>query len=172
MVVLPIRYMGDPVLRGKAAEITDIDDTLEQLIGDMIETMYHHHNEGVGLAAPQVGVPLQLIVFDNVEMPYGTDPQVLINPRIIEQEGKSSGSEGCLSVPGITALVERAERVKVAGLDRKGDPVEIEAEGFAARLLQHEIDHLQGVLFVDRVGAIKRKMLVSKWNKLRKEHAG
>ena len=167
MAVLPLSYMGDKVLRKKAAEIIEIDKEIEQLIEDMIETMYS--KQGVGLAAPQVGVSKRLIVFDNADMPYGTEPQVLINPLIVEQEGKCREEEGCLSIPELVEVVERAERIKVTGLNHKGEPVEITAEGLATRIIQHEIDHLDGILFVDRVSSVKREMLVSKWNKIRKE---
>ena len=170
MAGLPLNYMGDKVLRKKAKEVTEVDEELKQLIEDMIETMYS--KQGVGLAAPQVGVSKRLIVFDNVELPYGTEPMVLINPLIVVQEGKCQEEEGCLSVPELVGVVERAERIKVTGQDRNGEPVEMEAEGLAARIIQHEIDHLDGVLFVDRLGAIKRKLLVSKWNKIRKELVG
>ena len=170
MAVLPLNYMGDQILRKKAAEITEIDGKLDQLIEDMIETMYS--KQGVGLASPQVGVSKRLIVYDNVELPYGTEAGALLNPRIVEEEGKCREEEGCLSIPELVEVVERPERVKVTGLDREGKPVEIEAEGLAARLIHHEIDHLDGILFVDRVSSIKRDILVSKWNKIRKELVG
>ena len=170
MAVLPLSYMGDKILRKKAAEITEIDSEIEQLIADMIETMYS--KQGVGLAAPQVGVSKRLIVFDNVDLPYGTEAQELLNPRIVEQEGKCREEEGCLSIPELVEVVERAERVKVTGLNRKGEEVEINAEGLAARIIQHEIDHLDGILFVDMVSSVKRDILISKWNKIRKELVG
>jgi len=170
MAVLPLNYMGDRILRKKAVEITGIDGELQQLIEDMIETMYH--KQGVGLAAPQVGVSRRLIVYDNAELPYGTEARVLINPRIVEEEGVCREEEGCLSIPELVEVVERAERIKVTGLNREGGPVEIIAEGLVARIIQHEIDHLDGVLFVDRVSSVKRDILVSKWNKIRKELVG
>lgn len=165
-----MNYMGDKVLRKKAREVVEVDKELEKLVEDMTETMYH--KQGVGLAAPQVGVSKRVIVFDNVDLPYGTESRALINPRIVEQEGNCREEEGCLSIPEIVEVVDRAERVKVTGLDSKGRPVEIEAEGIAARIIQHEIDHLDGILFVDRVSPIKRDLLVSKWNKIRKELVG
>ena len=170
MAVLPLNYMGDKILRKKAAEITEIDRKLDQLIDDMMETMYS--KQGVGLAAPQVGVPKRLIVYDNVELPYGTEAMALLNPRIVETEGKCREEEGCLSIPELVEVVERPEWLKVTGLDREGNPVEIEAEELAARIIHHEIDHLDGVLFVDRVSSVKRDILVSKWNKIRKELVG
>ena len=170
MAVLPLNYMGDRILRKKAAEITEVDGELQQLIEDMIETMYY--KQGVGLAAPQVGVSRRLIVYDNVELPYGTEARVLINPRVVEEEGVCREEESCLSIPELVEVVERAEWIKAAGLNREGEPVEIIAEGLDARIIQHEIDHLDGVLFVDRVSSVKRDILVSKWNKIRKELVG
>ncbi len=110
-----------------------------------------------------------MFVYDNVSVPYGTDPQVLVNPEIVEMEGKVRGEEGCLSIPELKDMVDRAEKVTVVGQDLDGNELEIEAEGIAARIFQHEIDHLDGVLFVDRIGAMKRNMLLSKWNKIRED---
>ncbi len=169
MSVLQIKHMGDPVLRKKAIEIEpdEIDDKLREFIADMTETMYT--GEGVGLAAPQVGVSKRLIVYDNVEAGYQLAPQVLINPEIVEREGSCRGEEGCLSIPDVRDMVVRAERVVVQGLDRDGNEVEIEAEGMPSRILQHEIDHLEGILFVDRLGAVKKKLAVSRWKKVSKD---
>ena len=166
-MVMQLNYLGDPVLRKKAGPVEKIDEELKILAANMIETMYV--NEGLGLAAPQVGVSLRFFVYDNVNTPYGTDPQVLINPEIVEMEGKVRAEEGCLSIPEIKDMVERAERVTVAGQDIHGNEIEIEAEGLAARIFQHEIDHLDGILFVDRIAPIKRNLLLSKWNKIREE---
>ncbi len=169
MPVLQLRYMGDPILRKKAAKVEpeEIDDKFRQFIADMLETMYT--NEGVGLAAPQVGESKRLIVYDNMEAGYRLDPQALINPEIVEREGSCRGEEGCLSIPEIKDMVERAERIVVRGLDRDGNEMEIEAEGMQARVIQHEIDHLEGILFVDRLGGVKKRLAVSRWKKLRKE---
>ncbi|MBW7995886.1 MAG: peptide deformylase [Candidatus Glassbacteria bacterium] len=169
MAVLQLKYMGDPFLRKKAMEIEpdEIDSVMDKLIGDMIETMYT--KDGVGLAAPQVGVGKRLIVYDNVEAGYQLDPQVLINPVIIEEEGSCRGEEGCLSIPEIKEMVERAERIVVRGLDREGGEVEIEATDMVARIIQHEVDHLDGILFVDLLGGVKKKLAVSRWKKVRKE---
>ncbi|HUU28169.1 MAG TPA: peptide deformylase [archaeon] len=167
MAVLQIHYLGDSILRKKARPVSELDGDLRKLAGDMIETMYF--KQGVGLAAPQVGVPKQMIVYDNPEAGYGMGPQVLINPRIVSSEGSVKDEEGCLSVPELTDIVERSERVTVTGLDLQGRELELEAEGLAARILEHEIDHLEGILFVDRVGAVKKKLLLSKWRKVRKE---
>ena len=167
MSVLQLKYMGDPVLRKKAVEIEEVDDEIRQLAVDMIETMYT--NDGVGLAAPQVGVGKRMIVYDNVLAGYHIDPQVLINPEIIEREGACRGEEGCLSIPEIKDMVERAERIVVTGLDRDGNEVEFEATDLTARIIQHEIDHLEGILFVDRLGGLKKKLAMSRWRKMRDE---
>ncbi len=164
MAELRIRHMGDPVLRKKALPVEQFDDQLKQLAADMIETMYL--NEGVGLAAPQVGVSRRMIVYDNVEESFGLDPQVLVNPEIIEREGVQREEEGCLSIPELKEMVDRAERVVVLGQDLDGRRLRVEAAGMPARILQHEIDHLDGILFVDRVGAVKKNLLMSRWKKI------
>ncbi len=169
MSVLQLRYMGDPVLRKKSVEIEpeEIDDRFRLFIADMIETMYTC--EGVGLAAPQVGLSKRLIVFDNVDAGYQLEPMALINPEITEEEGSCRGEEGCLSIPEIKDMVERAERIVVRALDRDGNELELEAEGLLARIIQHEIDHLDGILFVDRLGSVKKRLAVSRWKKIRKD---
>ncbi|HLA39034.1 MAG TPA: peptide deformylase [Candidatus Glassbacteria bacterium] len=167
MAIRQLRYMGDAVLRKRAKPVVKITDETRELIDDMIETMYF--NEGVGLAAPQVGVSQRVIVYDNVAIGYGTDPQALINPEIVEASGSERCEEGCLSIPEIKEVVDRFQKIKVTGLDRDGRELEVEAEGLAARIIQHEIDHINGVLFVDRLGAVKKKLAVSRWKKVRKE---
>ena len=139
-----IRVIGDPVLREHAHEVTEFDRSLRKLAKRMIRTM--HDAPGVGLAAPQVGVLQRLLVYDVDE-----DPHVLCNPVLDEySEETEEADEGCLSVPGVTMPVERAVSVRVRALDEYGDPVEFRAEGFEARVIQHENDHLDGVLIVDR----------------------
>ena len=165
MALLDILHFPDPRLRNVARPVTVVDDTVRQLVDDMFETMYAA--PGIGLAATQVNVDKRVVVIDVSE--EKDQPLCLINPEILERRGEEEMEEGCLSVPELVGMVERAEKIKVTGLDREGEPVEMEAEGLAARIIQHEIDHLDGVLFVDRLGAIKRKLLVSKWNKIRKE---
>jgi peptide deformylase len=157
--------MGDQVLRKKAVEVDEVDDELRQFALDMLETMYA--NDGVGLAAPQVGVSRRVIVYDNVEAGYRIDPKMLFNPEIIEKEGACRGEEGCLSIPEIKDMVERAERIVVTGLDKDGNEVEFEARDLVARIIQHEIDHLEGILFVDRLGSLKKKLAMSRWKKVR-----
>lgn len=165
MAVREIRLLGDAVLRQKAEPVEEVDDEIRELIDDMLETMYDA--DGVGLAAPQVGLSRRVIVVDTREedvVPFG-----LVNPAIVETgEERERGEEGCLSIPGLKEIVERPSRVVVEGLDRDGNPVRIEAEGLLARVLQHEVDHLDGVLFLDRVSALKRNMLLKRWKKLRK----
>ena len=167
MAVLPLTYMGDEVLRRKAQTIETLDDELRELAINMLETMYTNH--GVGLAAPQVDVSKRLIVFDNSVDEYGTDQTILFNPEILEKEGSCKGEEGCLSIPELKDNVMRAEWIKVRGVDINGNEVEFEAEDFPARIIQHEVDHLEGILFVDRLGSLKRNLLMSKWKKIR-EH--
>ena len=136
-------YMKDDVLRKKAKYVEKIDARVQTLVDDMIETMYHA--DGVGLAAPQVGVLKRIIVID-----VGEGVHVLINPEIIEEKGEQTDYEGCLSVPGVRAQVKRPEEVLVRALDRDGNEVEIRGNGLMARAVCHEIDHLNGVLFLDR----------------------
>ncbi|RPF49300.1 peptide deformylase [Thermodesulfitimonas autotrophica] len=143
MAVFKIVEVGDPVLREKAQPVTKITPALLRLLDDMTETMYAYH--GVGLAAPQVGVSKRVIVVD-----AGKGLYQLINPEIIAVAGSETDREGCLSIPGVWGEVTRAAAVTVRGLNRSGETVEVEAEGFFARALQHEIDHLDGILFIDR----------------------
>lgn len=163
-----MRYLGDPVLRVEAEEIDEVDDDLRALARDMFDTMYGE--DGVGLAGPQVGVSRRIIVVDPREQ--GVEPMALINPRIAsaaEEEDRSE--EGCLSLPGLRELVDRSVSVVLEAVDLQGEPVRIEAEGLLARILQHEVDHLDGILFLDRVSPLKRKMLLKKWEKVKAEAA-
>ncbi len=162
MSLLNIEMLGSEVLRTPAEEVAEVDDELRRLIGDMFETMYRA--EGVGLAAPQVGISRRVIVVDVHD--DEVKPFALVNPRLVESSKETEkGEEGCLSIPGLAAAVERAAHVVVEGLDRDGNPLRVEGGGLLARCLQHEIDHLDGVLFIDRVGPLKRKMLLQKWKK-------
>jgi peptide deformylase len=164
MSVLKIEMLGSEVLRRRADEIDEpVTPELERLIDDMFETMYDAR--GIGLAAPQVGVSRRLIVVD-VNEP-DVKPFALINPRLVESSAElDKGEEGCLSIPGVTGVVERPMSVVVEGLDRAGQPVRIEATAMLARCLQHEIDHLDGVLFFDRMSPLKRNMVLRKYRKL------
>jgi peptide deformylase len=155
---------GDPVLRAKAAPVPEITDELRALIDDMFETMYAE--DGVGLAAPQVGVGDRVIVVDP-RIPE-VEPFALVNPVIVQaSEEQERGEEGCLSIPGLKDIVERSSRVVVEGMSADGAPVRLPAEGLLARVLQHEVDHLDGVLFIDRVSPLKRRMLLKKWQKVK-----
>ena len=167
MAVLQIRHMGNPVLRKKAKPVSELTGEIDKLIEDMTETMYI--NQGLGLSATQVGVLKRIIVYDNVEAGYGMDPQALINPEIVAAEGIVKDEEGCLSIPEIKDIVERSEKITLAGIDRSGKDVKIEIEGLLARIIQHEIDHLDGILFVDRLGAVKKNLALSRWKKVKKE---
>lgn len=155
MAVLRITAYPEKILREKTARVTDFDADLERLIDDMIETMYAA--PGVGLAANQVGVSKQLIIIDASARDENSSLIVLINPEIVSSEGTDDSEEGCLSLPDYTTVVKRARQVTVQGLDRDGEPIEIESDGFLAKVLQHEIDHLNGKLLIDRVGRIKRE---------------
>ncbi|GBE02687.1 peptide deformylase [bacterium BMS3Bbin06] len=155
MAVLEIRKYPDPVLKKKSLPVVDINGTLQELIDNMLETM--HAAPGIGLAAPQVGKSKRLIVIDVSTSEESHPLIVLINPDIVQAAGRVVSEEGCLSVPGYTSSIAREERVCVRGLDRNGKPVEIEATGLLARALQHEIDHLDGTLFIDRMSPIKRE---------------
>jgi peptide deformylase len=156
MAVLEICTYPNPVLKQKADPVTGIDDSILQLAEDMIETMYQA--PGIGLAANQVGRPLRLIVYDVTPKDQPRSPSVLINPEIISCEGSQSQEEGCLSVPEYYTEVKRHAQVTVRGLNAKGETVEIRGEGLLAVVLQHEIDHLEGVLMLDRISALKRAL--------------
>lgn len=151
MTVMPIRTFGDPVLREPARPVESFDEALRRLAEDMISTM--HEAPGVGLAAPQVGRSLRLIVFD-IQDERG--PRVLANPVLRDEWGEQIEEEGCLSLPGLYFPVRRSERVWADGFDLDGHGVTIEAEDLLARVLQHEVDHLGGVLFIDRLDAEHR----------------
>jgi len=157
-----IRY-PHPILRRKAEPVREIDETTLNLAREMVETMYAA--PGIGLAAPQVGFPLRLIVVDVSYTEGKPDLKILLNPEVVYKEGEIISEEGCLSIPGIKSLVPRASKVIVKGLDLKGDPLEIEASGLLAICLQHEIDHLEGILFIDYLSPLKRSLIERKLRK-------
>ncbi len=167
MPLLKIELLGSDVLRRRADEVeaAGTDAELDRLIDDMFETMYDAR--GIGLAAPQIGLSKRLIVVDvGDESGKDVGPFALFNPRILGSSADTEKQEeGCLSIPGVTGSVERAYSVVVEGLDRKGEPIRIEAEAMLARCLQHEIDHLDGVLFIDRMSPLKRNMVLRKYRK-------
>lgn len=153
MAIHKIVYIPDPVLRKPAKKVDVFDDELQTLIDDMFETMYHVN--GVGLAAPQIGISLQLTVIDvSAER---DSPLVLVNPEIIETEGSQHFQEGCLSVPGVYETVTRHTWVKAKALDRFGKEYELEGEGVLGEAIQHEIDHLNGKLYIDLLSPLKRE---------------
>jgi peptide deformylase len=157
MAVRPVRIYGDPVLRQRAREVTEFDDSLRQLVADMEQTM--HAYNGVGLAANQVGVAQRVLV---VDVPIDDETHaryVLVNPQLSDRTGTVDGEEGCLSIPGIYEDVKRARSVHIEGFDADGARVAFDADGYLARAVQHEVDHLDGVLFVDRVSPLKRALL-------------
>jgi peptide deformylase len=164
MAQLQILEYPDPRLRTRAEPVEAVDDALRQLIDDMFETMYAA--PGIGLAATQVNVHRRLLVADVSE--DHDDPRVFINPEILEMDGVAVSEEGCLSVPGFYEKVERAERVRVRALDRDGRPFELELEGLLAVCVQHEIDHLDGKLFVDYLSDLKRQRIRKRIEKNRK----
>jgi peptide deformylase len=163
MSVLSLRFLGDPVLRTKAEPVVVFDEGLLAFARDLIASMYAH--KGVGLAAPQVGRPLRVIAVDASESRDGSEAFVLVNPTIVAEEGRIVGEEGCLSIPGISAEVERSARVVVEGFTPEGEPRRVEGAELLARVLQHEIDHLNGILFIDRLGPMRRRMALKAWQR-------
>ena len=157
----------DAVLKTTAEAIRDIDEDLQKTIDRMLGTMYSA--PGIGLAANQVGLLKRLIVFDGTPREEKRNPQVLINPEIVAREGSLKWDEACLSVPDYTAEVVRNSQVQVNGLDRHGNPLRLEADGLLAVCLQHEIDHLNGVLFIDRISSLKRALYKKKLKKKMKK---
>jgi len=164
-----LHLLGSPILRQRAEPVAAVDDAVRELVDDLFETMYAAR--GVGLAANQVGVARRVAVVDvGTDVP---DPLVLINPEIVEQSDATDiAEEGCLSIPEVFGDVERPLRVVVSALDKDGAPYRREATGYQARAIQHEIDHLDGVLFLDHLSAVKRGLLLSKWKRSRKGETG
>lgn len=145
MAIRTIREIGDPVLNKVSKEVKEITPRVQDLIGDMFETMYEAN--GVGLAAPQVGILKRIVVIDTT----GEDPLLLINPRLLEADGEQTGNEGCLSVPGKTGVVTRPNHVKIVAQNEKLETIEIEGEELLARAIIHELEHLEGHLYVEKV---------------------
>ncbi len=169
MAVRHLHLLGSPVLRQKAAPVAQVDDDVRRLVDDLFETM--RAAKGVGLAANQIGVPRRVAVVDVGEDDPG--PLVLIDPVIVSGSADSdTAEEGCLSIPDIFGDVRRPATVVIAALDRDGLPWRAEVRGYKARAVQHEIDHLDGVLFLDHLSAVKRSLLLAKWKKSRKGKSG
>jgi len=166
MAILEIKKYPEEVLKIKASPVDEINGNIKKLIDDMIETMYNAN--GVGLAAPQVGVSKRIIVVDTSPRQENQSLIVLVNPEIVYSDGEIISEEGCLSLPGFITRLQRKQKVFVKGLDKNGKEIEIEAEGLLARALQHEIDHLEGVLLIDRISPLKRELFRRKYKKIRK----
>ena len=165
MTKLAILEYPDPRLRTKAVPVAVVDDAVRQLIDDLLETMYAA--KGIGLAASQVDVHRRILVLDISDS--RDQPMAFINPEIVEAEGSAPGEEGCLSLPGIYDKLERAARIRVRALDRNGEPYELDAEGMLAVCIQHEVDHLEGKLFVDYLSELKRQLIRRRLQKERKQ---
>ena len=163
MTIIPIHTFPDPVLKTRAEEVTDINGELQDLIDGMGSTMYHA--PGLGLAANQVGDLRRVIVYDVSPKDSPRNLEVIINPCITECEGELVHNEGCLSVLDFSAEVRRNARICVTGVDRDGKPITVEAEGLKAVVLQHEIDHLDGILFIDRISRLKRGLYLRRLKK-------
>lgn len=156
-MILDIKKYPDPVLRKKAAEVTEINEAIINLLDNMVETMLAA--PGVGLAAPQVGVSKRIIVVDIMARTEQVNIQKFINPEIVEMEGCEIDEEGCLSVPGEYARVKRAQKILLKALNEKSDELTLELEGLPARIVQHEVDHLEGILFIDRLPIFSRETI-------------
>ena len=165
--LLKIYKFGDDVLRVKAQEVKNLNGQITRLVADMAYTM-HHTRSAIGLAAPQVGESLRLSVID---LSMGEKPEdllVLLNPEILETEGSETGDEGCLSFPGISVSVNRCEKILLKNYDLEGKEIRKEYNGFLARVIQHEIDHLDGTLIIDRISSLKRQFLKKEIKRLQK----
>jgi peptide deformylase len=156
-MVREVLIYPDPGLKQKAKPVAKVDDAIRALVKDMTETMYAE--DGIGLAAPQIGVLKRIIVIDTSPKQEGEKLRVFINPELITAEGRTKYTEGCLSIPGEAEEIERFAKVSVRALNQKGETFELEAEGLLAIALQHEMDHLDGVLFVDRLSSVKRGLI-------------
>jgi peptide deformylase len=167
MAIREIRKYPDPVLRKKALAVKNVDVDLRRLVDDMVETMYAE--PGVGLAAPQIGVSLRLLVTD---ITVGEQPDsliVLVNPKIVSATGRVIDEEGCLSIPGVRAQIPRAEAVEIRGWDLEHQEVSIKGRGYLARAFQHEMDHLDGILLWDRMSKMQREVLKSEWKRYQRD---
>jgi peptide deformylase len=165
MSLLRLHVLGSPVLRQHSAEVKLVDDEVRRLVEDMLETM--DAAKGIGLAANQVGVARRVAVVD-----VDGDRFAMIDPRIVESEGRATAEEGCLSIPDVYADVTRPDRVIIEALDADGNLYRKDASGLKARAIQHEIDHLDGILFLDHLSLIKRQMLMAKWRREHKDDPG
>lgn len=172
MAVLPVRVWPDPVLTRKADPVDVVDAEVVRLLADMAETMYK--SDGIGLAAPQVGVSRRVVTIDvpGHEGAPGSGLIYAVNPRVVAREGACTMTEGCLSFPGLEIDVKRAERVRVEYLDQHGQPQVVDADGVLAICFQHEIDHLDGIVFTERLGPVRRRLALRDYEKSRRAEAG
>ena len=162
-MIKQVLKIPDPILRKKAKPVSEINDEIRQLVLDMKDTMYYE--PGCGIAAPQIGVSLRVIAYDSPEDKDGF--QVLINPRIAKAEGLQKGVEACLSIPGVSGEVARAKAIQVEGMRLGGEKVSLALTNFTARILQHEIDHVDGILYIDRLSMAERSVIEKKLKKVR-----
>jgi len=167
-MVREVLIYPDPVLKQKSKPVSKIDDNIKALVKDMAETMYAE--DGVGLAAPQVGILKRLLVVDTSPRQPGQKLLTFINPELVSADGRTKYTEGCLSIPGEAEEIERFAKVTVRALNEKGDTFEVDADGLLAIALQHEMDHLDGVLFVDRLSSLKRGLIRKRMLKYKAEH--
>ncbi len=169
MAILEIRHYPDPILTQKGLEVTDFGAEYQRLIDDMVETMYAA--PGIGLAANQIGHALQLFIIDGEVKDPGHPTIVMTNPTVLHQDGEIFEDEGCLSLPQYVEKIKRAERITMVGLDRHGNTFTLEGEGLLARAMQHEYDHIQGILMLDRLSPLKRSLYTKRIKKLAKIRA-
>jgi peptide deformylase len=166
-VIREIRILGDPILRRRTKPVEAFDGALEELAHDMVETMYAA--EGVGLAAPQIGEERRITVIDVSDERDGSRALVLVNPVVVTRRGTIPSEEGCLSIPGLVETIVRAEEVEVRYQSLTGAPLTVTGTELLSRVLQHEIDHLDGILFIDHLGAMQREIAVREWRRKREE---
>jgi peptide deformylase len=166
-VIREIRLLGDPILRRRTTPVERFDEELAAFLDDLVATMYDA--EGVGLAAPQVGDPRRVTVIDVSEERDGSRVLEVVNPSILRSEGAVASEEGCLSIPGLVETIERAAEVEVEYRDRHGERQVVSGTALLSRALQHEIDHLEGILFIDYLGPLKRRLVVREWRKAMRE---
>ena len=159
-MIRPVLKYGAPELKKVSSQVEEFGIDLEKLVDDLKQTMYAE--EGVGLAAPQIGVNLRVIVVDVTTAGEEGELLSLVNPEIVDSQGRDKGEEGCLSIPGFTAMVERPSHIGIRAQDPRGEPVERDAEGLLARVISHEIDHLDGILYLDRISRLKRDLIKRK----------
>ena len=167
MAAKRIRLYGDPVLRKQARPVESVDDETRDVVSSMIATV--NEAGGLGLAAPQIGISERVIVVVEINGEGHRTPHAIVNPEIVSACGEDSSEEGCLSIPEVYAKVKRPQSVVVSGLDPEGNAITVEASGLMARAFAHEIDHLDGILFIDRIGMVRRNLLKRKLNEIKKK---